>query len=100
MMDAKTTGLVPYPDPPQPNLANHAVIAIGYDDDIEIGGGIDGAAKTRGALRIKNSWSDQWGDKGYGWLPYEYVLQGHTRDFWTLVRSEWIDTGAFDLPIT
>jgi C1A family cysteine protease len=95
--EAQSTGKIAYPAPPQPNLANHAVIAIGYDDDVEIGGDVKGAARTRGALRIKNSWSTQWGDGGYGWLPYEYVLRGHTRDFWTLLRSEWIDTGAFDL---
>src|SRR6185503_12776828 len=95
--EAKTMGMIPYPSPPQPNLGNHAVVAIGYDDDMVVGQGIDGAAVTRGAIRIKNSWSDGWGDKGYGWIPYDYVLQGHTRDFWTLLRSEWVDTGAFQL---
>lgn len=93
---AQSTGRIPYPTTPQ-NLGNHAVVAMGYDDAIEIGKGIDGAERTRGAILIKNSWSDEWGEKGFGWLPYEYVLQGHTRDFWTLLRSEWIDTGAFEL---
>ncbi|HEV8630149.1 MAG TPA: C1 family peptidase [Thermoanaerobaculia bacterium] len=96
VLDAKTSGRIPYPEPPQPSLANHAVVALGYDDSLEIGGS-DGAAKTRGALLIKNSWSDGWGEQGFGWLPYDFVLQGHTRDFWTLLRSEWIDTGAFEL---
>lgn len=95
--NAKTTGQIPYPSTPLPNLANHAVVALGFDDDMEIGAGIDGAATTRGAFRIKNSWSEDWGEKGYGWVPYEFVLQGHTRDFWTLLRSEWVDTGAFQL---
>jgi C1A family cysteine protease len=93
---AQSTGRIPYPVAPQ-NLGNHAVIAVGYDDALEIGEGVEGAVKTRGALLIKNSWSDGWGEKGFGWLPYDYVLQGHTRDFWTLLRSEWIDTGAFEL---
>ncbi|HEV8238725.1 MAG TPA: C1 family peptidase [Thermoanaerobaculia bacterium] len=95
--EATTTGRIPYPSAEQAPLANHAVVAMGYDDDIVIGKGIKGAAATRGAIRIKNSWSESWGEKGYGWLPYEYVLQGHTRDFWTLLRSEWVDTGAFQL---
>ena len=94
---AKTTGMIAYPSPPQPNLSNHAVVALGYDDDIVVGAGVDGAATTRGAIRIKNTWSEAWGDKGYGWIPYEFILQGHTRDFWTLLRSEWVDTGAFQL---
>jgi C1A family cysteine protease len=97
LSEARTTGRIPYPSPPQPVLANHAVIGIGYDDTIVIGKGVKGAAVTRGAIRIKNSWSEAWGDKGYGWLPYQYVLNGHTRDFWTLLRSEWVDTGAFQL---
>ena len=94
---AKTTGMIAYPSPPQPNLANHAVVALGYDDDMVVGAGIDGAATTRGAIRIKNTWSETWGDKGYGWIPYEFILRGHTRDYWTLLRSEWVDTGAFQL---
>jgi C1A family cysteine protease len=94
---AKTTGMIAYPSPPQPNLSNHAVVAFGYDDDIVVGAGVDGAATTRGAIRIKNTWSETWGDKGFGWIPYEFILQGHTRDFWTLLRSEWVDTGAFQL---
>ena len=94
---AKGTGQIAYPSPPLPNLSNHAVIALGYDDDKVIGEGIPGAAVTRGAIRMKNSWSETWGDKGFGWIPYEFILQGHTRDFWTLLRSEWVDTGAFQL---
>ncbi len=97
VLDAQSTGRIPYPATEEPNLANHAVVAIGYDDALEVGDGAEGAAKTRGALLIQNSWSDQWGEKGFGWLPYEFVLQGHTRDFWTLLRNEWVDTGAFDL---
>ena len=97
MKQAKDTGQIAYPSPPLPNLGNHAVIALGYDDDKVVGEGIPGAAVTRGAIRMKNSWSDTWGDKGFGWIPYEFILQGHTRDFWTLLRSEWVDTGAFQL---
>lgn len=94
---ARSTGMIAYPSPPQQNIANHAVLAVGYDDNLVIGDGLAGAAKTTGAIRIKNSWGETWGDQGYGWLPYEFILQGHTRDFWTLLRSEWVDTGAFQL---
>jgi C1A family cysteine protease len=34
-------------------------------------------------------------DKGYGWLPYEYVLEGLADDWWSLLKGEWIDTGEF-----
>jgi len=27
------------------------------------------------------------GEKGYGWLPYEYVLEGLADDWWSLLRA-------------
>ena len=31
----------------------------------------------------------------YGWLPYEYILKGLGEDFWSILKKEWVDTGAF-----
>jgi C1A family cysteine protease len=84
---AQRTGRIPFPAAEEPILTNHAVAAVGYDDAMEIGAGVDGTVLTRGALLVKNSWSAQWGEGGYGWLPYEFVLRGRTRDFWTLLRA-------------
>jgi C1A family cysteine protease len=36
-----------------------------------------------------------WGENGYGWLPYEYVLKGLADDWWSLLKNEWVDTGKF-----
>ena len=30
-----------------------------------------------------------------GWLPYEYLLAGLAEDFWSVLKKEWVDTGAF-----
>jgi C1A family cysteine protease len=36
-----------------------------------------------------------WGQGGYGWLPYDYIIQGLTADWWSLLKAEWLATGRF-----
>lgn len=81
-------GEVPYPGPGDKLEGGHAVVAVGYDDGKKIG-------KDKGAFLIRNSWGTEWGDKGYGWLPYRYVESGLADDFWTLVKAEYVDTDLF-----
>lgn len=83
------TGNIPYPGRGDSLDGGHAVVAVGYDDDKKIG------ADT-GALLIRNSWGTQWGEAGYGWLPYKYVLTGLADDFWALVKQEYVDTDLFN----
>ncbi|MCH6256890.1 DUF4384 domain-containing protein [Puniceicoccaceae bacterium K14] len=37
----------------------HAMVVVGYDDN-----------KFGGAMRVMNSWSENWADKGFVWIPY------------------------------
>lgn len=94
---AATTGKIPYPTRGERIVGGHAVIACGYDDKMKIKNTNPRAVETTGALLIRNSWGTRWGISGYGWLPYDYVLRGLAIDWWSLLRNEWIDTGAFKL---
>ena len=50
----------------------HAVGCVGYDD-------------SRSAFIIRNSWGADWGEAGYGFMPYAYMLDpGLAADFWTV----------------
>lgn len=89
-------GGIPYPCPGEQAQWGHAVVAVGYDDNLKIKN-LKCGKETTGALLIRNSWGTGWGDKGYGWLPYDYVLNRLAIDFWSLLKMEWVDTKKFGI---
>lgn len=58
-------------DNPEGNILGcHAIAVVGWDDNLQY---TYKNGKTRkGFLRIRNSWSENWGDNGYAWLPYDF----------------------------
>ena len=66
------TGVVPLPAKGEAVLGGHAVLAVGYEDASQ-------------AFIIRNSWGTQWGESGYGYMPYSYLTDNDlSADFWTL----------------
>jgi C1A family cysteine protease len=72
--DVASTGLVPMPDLSNEQcLGGHAVVCCGYDDP-----------KKQWIMR--NSWGESWGDKGYFYLPYTYLLDSSlSSDLWNII---------------
>ncbi len=83
-------GGIPFPCSGEHAQWGHAIVAIGYDDNKKITN-LQCEKSTKGALLIRNSWGTSWGDNGYGWLPYDYVLNKYALDFWSLLRMDWVN---------
>jgi C1A family cysteine protease len=83
-------GDIPYRPTFDTIQGGQAVVAVGYDDQR--------LSSTKGALQIRNSWGRDWGDDGYGWLPYAYVEEQLAADFWTVISDEWLDSDEFLRP--
>lgn len=66
------TGMVPMPAKGESLLGGHAVVIVGFDH-------------KRKLFICRNSWGEEWGDSGYFYLPYDYMLDSdNSDDFWTL----------------
>ncbi|MEK9137143.1 MAG: C1 family peptidase, partial [Bacteroidota bacterium] len=67
--ETDVVGGIPYPCQGETPQWGHAVVAVGYDDEKKIKN-TKSNTETTGALLIRNSWGADWGEAGYGWLPY------------------------------
>lgn len=74
MFSAEADRTGDFPMPGGSLEGGHAVHFIGYDDG-------------RRRLLLKNSWGENWGDGGYGTLPYGFVEEGLADDFWCYERE-------------
>lgn len=66
------TGVVPMPSNTDRLLGGHAVFAVGYDDATQ-------------HFIVRNSWGEDWGEKGHFYIPYAYLTNPSlSDDFWTI----------------
>jgi C1A family cysteine protease len=68
--DVAKTGIVPMPKPRERVIGGHAICIVGYDN-------------TKQLFKFINSYGDDWGDHGYGYLPYSYI-KDNSDDIWSL----------------
>jgi C1A family cysteine protease len=72
--EVAATGVVPIPQEGEECLGGHAVLMVGYD-------------KAKRMFLVRNSWGTDWGDQGYFWLPFDFVLDPNLADsFYTVER--------------
>lgn len=66
------TGHVTMPSAQEQALGGHAVVCVGYNDAVS-------------QFTVRNSWGQAWGDKGYCYFPYAYLLSPDlASDFWVV----------------
>lgn len=70
-------GNIPLPKPREYNYGGHAILLVGYDD-------------ATGRFKFRNSWGAEWGNAGYGTIPYSYIgNSGLASDFWVIADSQY-----------
>jgi C1A family cysteine protease len=88
-MSVGSDGLIPFPQQNENVQGGHAVDFVGFDDSIKC------PNSGPGAFILRNSWGLSWADKGYAYMPYDFVLKGLAQDFWSILSEGWIDTKQF-----
>lgn len=82
---AAKTGFVQMPKQDEESQGGHAVLIVGFDDRQTISGKANPFYQH---FILRNSWSARWGDKGYFYLPYEFITnEEHTSELWSFVST-------------
>jgi len=78
---AATTGIIELPKSRATPIGGHCEVITGWDDTKRANG-------VSGYWESANSWGD-WGDSGYDWKPYSYLINtGLASDFWAVELME------------
>jgi C1A family cysteine protease len=73
---ANSSGVIPMPSKTESLLGGHAILIVGYD-------------QKKQQFIFRNSWGTTWGDKGYGYIPFNYLTnKGLASDMWVIKTVE------------
>lgn len=76
------TGIVPMPNKEnEKRIGGHCMMAVGWKKMEQ-----EGVEKE--FLIVQNSWGDSWADKGFCYIPMEYIMSNDAFDFWTIRLTE------------
>jgi GNAT superfamily N-acetyltransferase len=76
-----SNGEIPLPKTEDEIIAGHGFLVVGYDDNTQ-------------KFKFVNSWGRDWGDKGYGYLPYTYFELFMT-EAWVDIRPNYNDIAPY-----
>ncbi len=75
---AENGGVVPMPSPKEAGRKSHgghAMLCVGYSDEDKM-------------FIVRNSWGEGWGDEGYCYIPYNYLMnEKWTGDCWIIKKN-------------
>jgi C1A family cysteine protease len=70
--DAARTGIIPMPTQGEEMVGGHCMLVVGY-------------GQKPGTFTVRNSWGDDWGDKGDCYLPEHYLGSAdYGSDYWIM----------------
>jgi len=90
----KKDGLFPYFPISNSIVGGQCLVAVGFDDEAHFDHQI-----PKGAVLVRNSWGTDWGDQGFGWVPYRYFETGLVADCWIALDDAWLFAGAEPIEI-
>lgn len=81
--DSGRKGKIPMPTPREAGReehGGHAMLCVGYSDHDRV-------------FIVRNSWGESWGDNGYCYMPYDYLMNGdyNSGDSWIIRRLDKFD---------
>ena len=69
----ETTGIMNTPKNIEKMIGGHVGLVCGYNDQTNL-------------FLILNCWGEDWGDNGYFWMPYSYLISPNCSDFWIIEK--------------